>query len=88
MATQDKIKDTLDYYEVKSGVDSIFGDWVVSKDADVINVEKKYPIYTAQVKDSSLDSWMSHMSDKIWFDSQENADFQNAFERAKKILGK
>ena len=31
---------------------------------------------------------MSHMSEKIWFDSQENADFQNAFERAKKILGK
>ncbi len=39
MATQDKIKDTFDYYEMKSGVDSIFGDWVVSKDADVINVE-------------------------------------------------
>jgi hypothetical protein len=87
MATQDKIKETFDSYEVKSSVDSVFGDWVVSKDADVINVEKKYPIYAAQVENSSLDSWMSHMSEKTWFDFQENADFQNAFERAKEILG-
>ena len=40
MATQDEIKDFPDYYEVKSGVDSVFGNWVVSKDADVINVNK------------------------------------------------
>lgn len=38
MAAANIIKDVFDYYIVKSGVDSENGDWVVSKDADVINV--------------------------------------------------
>ena len=87
MATKDRIKEIFDYYEVKSEIDSEFGNWIVSKDADVINVEKMYPIYTHQVENNSLDNWLGHMRDKTWFDVQEGVDFQNAFERAKEILG-
>lgn len=86
MATKEKIKGVFDMYEVQSGVDSEFGNWVVSKDADVINVDKMYPIYTHQIKNSTLDGWLNHMREKTWFNAQEDADFQNAYERAKEII--
>lgn len=87
MATKEQIRDAFDYYEVRSEVDSVYGDWVVSKDADVINVSKKYPIYTEQVKAEGLDEWLDHMREKTWFDSKEDNDFQEAYSRAKEILG-
>ena len=87
MATRDEIKNVFDYYEVKSEVDSEYGDWVVSNDGDVINVEKKYPIYTSQVENGSLNSWLEHMREKSWFDVHEDVDFQKAYKRAKEIIG-
>lgn len=88
MATKDRIKDVFDYYEVKSEVDSEFGDWVVSKDADVINVEKAYPIYTNWIKTESVETWLDHMREKTWFDAEEDANFQKAYKRAEELLGK
>lgn len=86
MATAEKIKDVFDYFDVKSGVDSEYGDWVVSKDADVINVEKGYPIYTHQIESSSIDYWLDHMREKSWFNDTEDVYFQQAFNRAKELL--
>ena len=88
MTTDKEIKHVFEYYEVPSGVDSIFGNWVVSEDADVINVERKYPIYTQQVKSQSIDYWLDHMREKTWFNSPEEKDFIQAYERAEEILGK
>lgn len=86
MATAEKIKDVFDYFDVKSGVDSEYGDWVVSKDADVINVEKGYPIYTHQIESGNLGEWLNHMREKSWFDCMEDSDFQQAFNRVKELL--
>ena len=80
------IKEVFDYYNVTSGVDSIFGDWVVSDEADVINVEKYYPIYTPQVQSGNLDYWCEHLSKKTWFDASEERNFRKAYERAEEIL--
>ena len=88
MATQEKIKGVFDYYKVPSGIDSEYGDWVVSEDADVINVEKMYPIYTKQVEAEGLDEWLEHLRMKTWFDATEENNFQNAYKRAENILGK
>ena len=88
MATVEKIKEMFDYYAVKSEVDTEYEDWVVSKDADVINVEYAYPIYTHQVKAKSADAWLEHMRDKTWFDGEEESNFQKAYKRAEEILGK
>lgn len=88
MGKANKIKDVFDYYGVKSEVDSEFGDWVVSKDADVINVEKAYPIYTNRIETESVESWLEHMREKTWFDAEEDVNFQKAYKRAEEILGK
>lgn len=88
MATADKIKGVFEYYNVNSEVDSEYGDWVVSKDADVINVEKAYPIYTYRIENESVESWLDHMREKSWFNDVENENFQKAYKRAKELLGK
>ena len=86
MVSEESIKEVFEYYNVQSEVDSNYGNWVVSTDADVINVEKKYPIYTHQVKSGSLDSWLDHMRKKTWFSRSEEEDFRKAYERAQELL--
>lgn len=88
MITKEKIKEVFDYFDIQSSVDSEFGDWIVSNNADVINVGKGYPIYTYQVEHKSIDDWLDHMRDKSWFDTTEESNFQKAYERAEEILGK
>ncbi len=88
MTTKDKIKEVFDFYEIPSGVDSEYGNWVVSEDADVVNVDKMYPIYTHQIKNENLDSWLDHMTEKTWFDDDESSNFQKAYRRAEDIIGK
>lgn len=61
---------------------------MVSEDADVINVDKMYPIYTDQVKNENVVSWLEHMREKTWFDSEEDINFEKAYKRAEEILGK
>lgn len=86
MATNEKIKEVFDFYKVSSEVDSSFGDWVVSNEADVINVENMYPIYTPQVRAEGLDSWLDHMREKTWFNRSEEENFSKAYERARAIV--
>lgn len=86
MVSKEQINDIFEYYEVHSGVDSVFDNWVVSREADVINVDKKYPIYTQQVKSEDVASKLGHMREKTWFDSSEEENFLKAYERAHQIL--
>ena len=86
MTMKEKIKAVFEMYEVQSDVDSEYGEWVVSEDADVINVDKMYPIYTHQIINSTLEEWLSHLREKTWFNAQEDADFQEAYGRAKEIV--
>ena len=88
MATANQIKEVLEGYEVNSGVDSEFGDWVVSNYADVVNVERMYPIYTRQVQSDNVDYWLEHMREKTWFNNEEESNFQKAYKRAEEILEK
>lgn len=88
MPTDENIREVFEYYNVSSEVDSTYGNWVVSAEADVINVEKMYPIYTPQVKSENLDSTLEHMREKTWFNSSEEEDFRKAYERAQELLPK
>jgi len=87
MATFNKIKEVFDYYNIKSGVDSEYGNWVVSKDADVVNVERLYPIFTHQIESESVESWLEHLFEKTWFNTEEETNFRKAYKRAEELLG-
>ena len=88
MATNNETKKAFEYYKVSCGVDSIFGNWVVCQEADVINIEHKYPIFTTQVISESIDSRLEQMRDRIWFTSLEEEDFKLAYLRAEDIIEK
>ena len=69
-------------------MDSEFGNWVVSEEADVINVEKVYPIYTHQIQAEGVDYWLDYMREKTWFDNEEDSNSQKAYRRAEELIGK
>ena len=78
---QYRIKKILEGYDIQSEVDSIYGDWVVTKDGDLINIKWTYPIYSYEVNHTH---WLAHLKEKKWF---ERSSFMDAFNRACKILG-
>ena len=86
MLMQEKINEVFGVYQVPSEVDSTFGDWAVSKDGDVINVEHMYPIYTNQVQSTSVGEWVDHLTEKTWFDANEESNFTKSYARAEEIL--
>ncbi len=83
----EKIKDAFEYYNVKSGINKIYGDWAVSNDGDVINCQYMYPIYSYQIKNDD-EEWLSHMHEKTWFDQNCEMNFLSAMQRAHELLSK
>lgn len=86
MSLKEKINEVFEYYNVPSEIDSTFGDWAVSKDGDVINLEHKYPIFTKQVQSTGIDEWVDHLTEKTWFDANEEKDLRKSYMRAEEIL--
>lgn len=78
MVTEEKIAEVLDFYNVKAGVEGVFGDWVVTSNGDVINVQFMYPIYSYQL-DDGFDDWNEHLQEKTWYDASTEASFKKAY---------
>lgn len=82
---EDKIEELFHYFNIDSEVDSVFGNWAVSKDGDVVNYLYPYAILAIHLKDVD---WLEKMKQKVWFKSEcENALMQ-ALARANAILDK
>ena len=86
MLLQEQINEVFGYYNVQTEVDATFGNWAVSKDGDVINIEHMYPIYTKQVESTGVDEWLDHLEEKAWFSTAEKRDFMSSYARAEEIL--
>lgn len=68
-------------FEIKSDLDSIFDDWVVSTDGDLVNIPGNFAIFS---RDVHLDHWYLHLrGSKKWF---EPDSFLKAYARACTIL--
>ncbi len=81
---EQKAEEQLHYYNIKSGVDSVWGNWVVSKDGDVVNELFPYAIPYVHLFDKD---WMEHLQQKVWFKDICKDDLANALKRAKDIRG-
>lgn len=88
MVTEEKIANVLDYYDVKAKVESVFGDWVVTSNGDIINVEFMYPIYSYQLKDDGFEDWNEHLQEKTWYDACTEKNFKQAYALALAISKK
>lgn len=76
-----EIISALRSYEINSDVDSIFGDWVVTTDGDLINIPRNYAIFS---RDVNHDHWYLHLrGSKKWF---EPDSFLKAYTLACTIL--
>lgn len=64
-------------------MDSVFGNWAVSKDGDVVNSVYPYAILAIHLKDAD---WSEKMKTKVWFRPECEASLKQALERAKEIL--
>ena len=83
MESSNKIKEQFHYFNIQSEIDSVFGNWVVSKDGDVVNCVYPYAILAIHFRGTN---WIAKMKTKVWFRPECEQDLQKALERAQSIL--
>ena len=83
MENFNKIREQFHYFNIQSEIDSVFGNWAVSKDGDVVNSVYPYAILAIHFRDTN---WIAKMKTKVWFRPECEQDLQKALERAKSIL--
>lgn len=82
---EDKVKEQFHYFNIESEVDSVFGNWAVSKSGDVVNSLYPYAILAIHFKDAD---WMEKIKTKVWFRPECEEALKQALERAKVLLCK
>ena len=80
-----KIKEQFHYFNIQADIDSVYGNWAISKDGDVVNYLYPYAILAIHYKDTD---WMEKMKTKVWFKPECEESLEMALNRAKEIIGK
>lgn len=79
----DKVLEQFHYFNINADVDSIYGNWAVSTNGDVVNYLYPYAILAINFKDID---WIGKMKTKVWFKSECVESLSKALERAKVIM--
>ena len=82
---ENKIKEQFHYFNVQSNIDSVYGNWAVSTDGDVVNCLYPYAILAIHFNDTD---WMEKMKAKVWFKSECEEALRKALDRANEIIQK
>ncbi len=82
MDNENKIKEQFHYFNILTDVDSVYGNWAVSVDGDVVNYLFPYAILSIHFKDAD---WLEKMKTKVWFKPECEDALRLALERAKEI---
>jgi hypothetical protein len=80
---KDKIIEQLHYFNIQAGVDSVYGNWVVSTAGDVVNCLYPYAILAIHLKDTN---WMEKLKTKVWFKPECEEALSLALKRANELL--
>lgn len=83
MPNETKILEQFHYFNINAGIDSVYGNWAVSTDGDVVNGVFPYAILAIHLKDAD---WLGKMKTKVWFKQECEGHLQNALDRAKSII--
>lgn len=78
-----KILEQFHYFNIHADIDSVFGDWAVSTDGDVVNCLYPYAILAIHFKDTD---WLKKMKTKVWFKPECEESLSNALNRAKVLI--
>jgi hypothetical protein len=79
----DKVLEQFHYFNIQADVDSVYGNWAVSTQGDVVNCLYPYAILAIHFKDSN---WLEKMRSKVWFRLECEESLSKALQRAKEIL--
>lgn len=78
-----KILEQFHYYNIQADIDSVYGNWAVSTDGDVVNSVFPFAILSIHFND---DDWIEKMKTKVWFRPECVESLQKALNRAKEII--
>ena len=81
--SNEKIFEQFHYFNIHADVDSVYGNWAVSTDGDVVNCLYPYAILAIHFKDVD---WMEKMKTKVWFNPECEEALSLALSRANEIL--
>ena len=85
MTNDDKVLELFHYFNIQAEVDSVYGNWAVSKNGDVINILYPYAIFPIHLNDCD---WVETLKRKVWFEPECEVHLQQAINRAQIILNK
>ena len=83
MVNETKIKEQFHYFNILADIDSIYGNWAVSTDGDVVNCLYPEAILAIHFNDAD---WFEKMKLKVWFRPECEDTLRQALDRAKVIL--
>jgi len=78
-----KIIDQFHYFNIQSDIDSVYGNWAVSSNGDVVNSVYPYAILSIHFNDAD---WIEVMKTKVWFRPECEKALNLALQRANEIL--
>ena len=80
---KEKILEQFHYYNIHANIDSVYGNWAVSADGDVVNCLYPYAILAIHFKDTD---WIEKMKTKVWFKPECEDSLSKALERAEELI--
>jgi len=78
-----KIKEQFHYFNIQADVDSVYGNWAVSTDGDVVNGLYPYAIMAIHLEEAD---WLQKMKTKVWFRQECEESLKKALDRAIEIV--
>ena len=78
-----KVKEQFHYFNILCEVDSVFGNWAVSKNGDVVNSVYPYAILSIHLNEAD---WVEELRAKVWFKPECEDNLKKALDRAKLII--
>ena len=78
-----KVLEQFHYFNIQADIDSVYGNWAVSTDGDVVNCLYPYAILAIHFRDVD---WLEKMKKKIWFKPECEDNLQAALKRAEILL--
>lgn len=83
MVENNKILEQFHYFNIQAEIDSVYGNWAVSTDGDVINCLYPYAILAIHFNDAD---WMAKMKTKVWFKPECEESLGQALARANELI--
>ena len=74
-----KIKEQFHYFNIQAEIDSVYGNWAVSSDGDVVNCLYPYAILAIHLNDTD---WFEKIKSKVWFRPECKDALRQALDRA------